>query len=289
MKESVISPINKARGNNRRVEMSYKNTEAKLKRVLDKLVSERSAFYTEKATFEKRCVANMNRMNELLEKLNTGNWRFVAKSLSNSHYFAETRYLDDEAICAKSARFDTIFAPIGFYLGSVRKSKNTEIIKQSIVASMFDCISSSNILRLDLLANTVLKSAEMVEYKITSDMCDEIFDILDETINDYADLTDGWYADNTTDIIAKIEDIIDQASQEWVEEGNLKVGMDFYTSRGPSKITKIVKTPSLTVTTEDGNDYILDRAKFAVMTTWKAYHSGLKIDELLYPLNGMED
>src|SRR5574344_308911 len=114
--------------------MSYKDTEAKLKRVLDKLASMRSDFYTEKAVFEKRYAEIMNRMNAILEKLNTGNWRFAAKSPNNSYFFAEVSYLDDDVMRVNSSRYEGLSAPIGFSIENARRSKDPNIIKQRIVA-----------------------------------------------------------------------------------------------------------------------------------------------------------
>ena len=60
--------------------MSYKDTEERLRRALNGLKASKSEFFIEKTVFEKRCAESMNRMQELLKKLDTGNWRFVAKS-----------------------------------------------------------------------------------------------------------------------------------------------------------------------------------------------------------------
>lgn len=269
--------------------MSYKDTEAKLKRVLDKLASLRSEFYTEKAVFEKRRTELENHANELLGKLNTGNWRFAAKSLNNSYFFAETRYLDDDVMCVNSPRYDALSAPIGFSLENARRSNNSEVIKQCIVASMLNCISRSTILRLDLFADTVLKPAELVEYKITSDMCGELYDMVDEVDSVSVELFDKWYESTTPNDIANIEGIVEQASQEWIEEGYLKVGMNIITPFGASKIVKIVNNPKTTITTEDGRDRSLHgSAMVDLIRTWKAYHPEFKVDELLYPMDDMK-
>ena len=269
--------------------MSYKDTEAKLKRVLDKLGSMRSDFYTEKAVFEKRYAEIMNRMNAILEKLNTGNWRFAAKSPNNSYFFAEVSYLDDDVMRVNSSRYEGLSAPIGFSIENARRSKDPNIIKQRIVASMLNCISRSTILRLDLLDDVVLKPAELVEHKITSDMCDELYDMVDEVDNVGVELFDKWYESTTPNDITNIEGIVEQASQEWIEEGYLKVGMNIITPFGASKIVKIVNNPGITITTEDGRDRSLHgSAMVDLIRTWKAYHPEFKVDELLYPMDDMK-
>lgn len=268
--------------------MSYKDTEAKLRKALDNLESAKADFFTEKAVVEKRYAENMNRMKELLEKLNTGNWRFTAKSSNNGYFFAEVHYLDDDVIRADSPRYDVISAPVGVSLENIKGDNDTGIIKQHIVASMLNCISRSTILQLDLFANTVLKPAELIEHKITPDMCDEIYDILSESDDDRNNLFDKWYEADTAEIVLKIEALVDQASQEWVEEGNLKVGMDLFTPLGSSKITSITTTPNPTITTEDGSKYtFFGRTRLAIKNTWKAYHPELRVDEIINPLDAI--
>lgn len=268
--------------------MSYKDTEAKLRKALDNLESTKADFFTEKAVAEKRYTENMNRMEELLKKLNTGNWRFVAKSPNNGYFFAEARYLDDNVIRADSPRYDAISAPVGVSLENIKGDGDTSVIKQHIVASMLNCISRSFILRLDLFADTVLKPAELIEHKITQDMCDEIYDILSESDDDRTNLFDMWYESDTAETVLKLEALVDQASREWVEEGNLKVGMDFFTPLGSSKITSITIAPNPAITTEDGNNYtFFGRTNLAIKYTWKAYHPELRVDERLDPLDTM--
>ena len=269
--------------------MSYKDTEAKLKRVLDKLASMRSDFYTEKAVFEKRYAEIMNRMNAILEKLNTGNWRFAAKSPNNSYFFAEVSYLDDDVMRVNSSRYEDLSAPIGFSIENARRSKDPNIIKQRIVASMLNCISRSTILRLDLLDDVVLKPAELVEHKITSDMCEELYDMIDEVDVVGVELFDKWYSSTAPADVPSIERLIDQASQEWIEEGYLKVGMNVIPPTGSSKIVKITRNPGIVITTEDGRDYMLyGSSRLDLIHTWKAYHPELKINELLYPTDDIK-
>lgn len=269
--------------------MSYKDTEERLRRALNGLKSSKSEFFIEKTVFEKRCAESMNRMQELLKKLDTGNWRFVAKSLDNSYVFAEVYYLSDEAICTDSVRYDTLSAPIGFSLENARRSNSSGKIKQNIVAGMLDCISRSRILRLDLLADTVLKPAELAEHKITSDMCDEIYDMIDESDNARVDLYDSWYTTDLAEDVDKIEDIIEQAAQEWFKEGNLKPGMLLDCYPDPLKITS---TTSNSVTVEGGKTYqfggrfeLGGSARSPLARTWKNYHPDLKIDDTLYPFD----
>ena len=113
--------------------------------------------------------------------------------------------------------------------------------------------------------------------------------MVDEVDNVSVELFDKCYESTTPNDITNIEGIVEQASQEWIEEGYLKVGMNVITPAGSSKIVKIVKNPGIVITTEDGRDYMLyGSSRLDLIHTWKAYHPELKINELLYPTDDIK-
>lgn len=268
--------------------MGYKETEAKIKRALNKLESDRSEFFIDKKALEEHHKNSLETMGKILEKLNIGNWHFTARTLDSSTYFAEVRYIDDKSMVRDPACEDAL-GSIGFWLDRVREDSSYSLIKASIVKGMLNCIEFSSILQLDSFYNTVLKSAEMVEHSITQDMCSEIFDILDEFDNARIDLYDEWYTTETGEAVDKIENLIEQASLEWFKEGNLKAGMSLVCYNGPYKIASVT---SDSVTLESGRTYqfggayeLGGSARAPLACTWSYYHPDLRVNDIIYPFD----
>lgn len=204
--------------------MSYSDTEEKLYRLLDSIDERSSLFKVDVEAFKKNHEELQEEIAAKWETLNTDVYKFV---------FDPAEKTVDIQLDGSGILYDT--QPLHCTVYRTRSSvlkKNYLVFKQVVANRMLRAMHFSKPPK-DLRAfkNKIIGSAKIVESRITQNFFNELYNIYISIEDGYKELEQEWNKLETVelkDLIDRANTLIEQAADEWVKQGGIKVNVIVY-------------------------------------------------------------
>lgn len=262
--------------------MSYNDDLAKLQRLLNKTESLVSDFTISKTVTTDYAKESMKELAKLLESLNYKGWRFSTEGFA----------FGDIHVYSSIPCRDGVVQERSYLIEVTSHSKRH--LKKEIVQSMLKILGGYHPVNLDVLADQVLKPAEVIEARITESLCSDIYDICKDFIQSFAALEKEWNTakPSIVEYENRINQLLVQISDEYFNQ-KLIVKGDYLcrnTLFAPYEVVEdmtgdevVVRFPNQKI----GHFGVKEIPSSDRVATWKKNHPQFHVDELLEPLDAV--
>ena len=269
--------------------MSYSDTEEKLYRLLDSIDERSSLFKVDVEAFKKNYEELQEEIAAKWETLNTDVYKFV---------FDPAEKTVDIQLDGSGILYDTYPLHCTAYhtCSSVLK-KNYPVFKQIVANRMLQAMHFSKPPK-DLRAfkNKIIGSAKIVESRITQSFFNDLYNIYISIEDGYKELEQEWNKLETVelkDLIDRANTLIEQAADEWVKQGGIKVNVIVYV-KSTSKYYDNYGHNVRQLTPEGIADAFKDIIPYEdidPVKTWLGAEKQVKdrVDEALHPLEALSE
>ena len=268
--------------------MSYSDTVEKIHKLLDSIDERTSLFKVDVVAFKKNYEELQEEIAAKWETLNTDVYKFV---------FDPTEKTVDIQLDGSDILYDThpLHCTV-YYTRSSILERNYLVFKQVVANKMLRAMHFSEPPK-DLRAfkNRIIGSAKIVESRITQSFFNDLYNSYISIEDGYKELEQEWNRLETVelkDLIDRANALIEQAADEWVKQGGIKVNVVVYV-KSTSKYYDKYGHGVCRLTPEGIADAFRDIIPYEdidPVKTWLGAEKQVKdrVDEALHPLEALQ-